>query len=179
MKQAQQSFAISKQQLSALYDGELAAPEVPLLLDAVAADATLRTTWERYHLIGRAIRGDTSELVWHEVAERVQTALAPAPLPVPRQQTMRRRASAWIGLALAAGVSGVVVINLLPTLESSRATARNLPVVPVLTERWQLAQPTLAHKLDRLLVTHQETAPAPTTKGMLRYAAFVSHDEHR
>ncbi|WP_225784061.1 sigma-E factor negative regulatory protein [Xenophilus sp. Marseille-Q4582] len=46
----------SLEQLSALADGQLHGEELVRVLDAVGADARLRTQWHTYHLVGEVLR---------------------------------------------------------------------------------------------------------------------------
>ena len=71
-----------RQRLSALQDGELAPAQVPALLDALAADTELRERWERYTLIGQAIRGEAIDPNARALADRVRNALAPSLEPI-------------------------------------------------------------------------------------------------
>jgi sigma-E factor negative regulatory protein RseA len=47
------------------------------------------------------------------------------------------------------------------------------------SQRWHVDQPGVANKLDRLLVNHQEYAPATGINGMMPYATLVSYDTGR
>ena len=42
-------------------------------------------------------------------------------------------------------------------------------------QRWHLDQPGVTHQLDRLLVNHQEYAPATGINGVSPYATLVSY----
>lgn len=187
MNQAQHLADKQRFWLSNLQDGELDRAELPQLLDAVADDPTLRRTWERYHLIGQIIRGESHAPLPQSVAQRVRMALATAPVetvPLPRRfrplRGHRRQR-----LAIAASLGGVAVLLALAMFDRSASPDRAdmaqafTPADAASGGRWHLDQPQLASKLDRFLVTHQETAPISETKGMLRYATFVSEDLDR
>lgn len=198
-----------KHRLSALLDGELAATQLPALLDALTDDPELRACWERYTLIGQSIRGEAIHINARQLAEQVRTALhteptllrPPRSLPVPHRWS--RRDTGW---ALAASVTLMAVLTL-PLLSTepdapeladvSRNTPLNTPPstslsVPLVEQqlehqlaqqfehqRWHLEQPELASKLDRYLVTHQAKASASGATGLLPYAMLVGYETGR
>jgi len=63
-------------QLSALVDGELAAPASRFLLKRLEHDALLRQRWANYHLAGACLRRTPLAVVPEGFAERVAAALA-------------------------------------------------------------------------------------------------------
>ncbi|SDX36808.1 sigma-E factor negative regulatory protein RseA [Allochromatium warmingii] len=186
-----------KHRLSALLDGELAATQLPALLDALTDDPELRACWERYTLIGQSIRGEAIHANARQLAEQVRTALhaeptllrPPRSLSTPRR--WRRRDTGW---ALAASVTLMAVLTL-PLLSTDSDApeladvSRNTPLsVPLVEQqlaqqfehqRWHLEQPELASKLDRYLVTHQAKASASGATGLLPYAMLVGYETGR
>jgi sigma-E factor negative regulatory protein RseA len=177
-----------RQRLSEFQDGELDPAGAARLLEALAGDARLRATWERYHLIGHALRGEHCDPAHRAVAGRVRRALAGEPVRMtPRRAGRRARSQPWLGVALAASMAGVAVFvtSALVRDEATRpqaaqTLASRAPLPEQVGERWQLDRPDLASKLDRFLVTHQEMAPATGAKiGMLHYATFVGYDVPR
>jgi sigma-E factor negative regulatory protein RseA len=178
-----------RQRLSALQDDELAPAQVPALLDALAADPELRERWERYALIGQAIRGEAIDPGTRELADRVRAALVSEPTvlcPHRLQRTRSQGIRRYAGLALAASVALVAILTA-PTLLREpidsgavgsvavrMAERQGLPL-----QRWHLDQPELASKLDRYLVTHQATAPTTGAKGLLPYAMLVGYESGR
>lgn len=199
---ASRSIDKQRQRLSALQDGELDPSATAQLLNELAGNARLRATWERYHLIGHAIRGEPCALAHRTIAERVRQALADEPSRLNRHRGGRWRerwrqvpgpgrfgflavARSPIGLAFAAGLVGLVAIATPALLRE--ATYRPNGESPLASRasveqrggRWHLERPELAGKLDRLLLTHQETVPATGAKGMLHYANFVGYENAR
>jgi len=178
-----------RQRLSALQDGELAPAQVPALLDALAADTELRERWERYTLIGQAIRGEAIDPNARALADRVRNALAAEPtiLCPPRQKPAPRRwTGRYTGLALAASVLLVAVLatpvfvgNPVTQTAVGPVAARLVERETIPLQRWHLEHPGLASKLDRYLVTHQATAPATGAKGLLPYAMLVGYEPGR
>lgn len=129
-----------RQWLSQLQDGELASVSASGLLEALREDGELRATWERYHLIGHAIRGERFDTAQRSVADRVRRSLLTEPIPIaapslppqPQPQPIRhgRRASnkrpPLAGLALAAGVA-LLAIVVTPNVFQDAATFPNAP----------------------------------------------------
>ncbi len=180
-----------RRRLSELQDGELDPASTSRLLAAVGRDPTLRATWERYHLIGHAIRGERSDPAFRTIADRVGRSLANRPariLPLRRDSRKGLALPSIAGIALAASVALVAILMAPGLLErpasgtSSVATASqwaSRESRPDVGGRWHLDRPDLASKLDRFLVTHQETAPATGAKGMLPYATLVGYEVPR
>jgi sigma-E factor negative regulatory protein RseA len=112
-----------KQSLSAAIDDEADAFELRRVLDELSRDPELRVAWNRYHLIGSALRGerrtvrsDMRERIWMaldgEAGEQELSEAQPgsgaqaAEQPLPRAK--RRR---YAGLAVAASVAFAVTIG--------------------------------------------------------------------
>ena len=76
---------MQKEKLSALMDGEAVDSE---LLGALSRDDALQQSWQSYHLIRDAMRGDVSENVIHlDIASRVAAAIEKEPVRlVPQAQ---------------------------------------------------------------------------------------------
>ncbi|QIK37108.1 sigma-E factor negative regulatory protein [Caldichromatium japonicum] len=173
-----------RQRLSELQDGELAEQQINDLLDAVASDPALRACWERYALIGQALRGEGIDPGVRILAERVRSVVQTAPVigtpaqihPWPRHAP--HRLTTW---ALAASVVLVAVLALplimqdRSRLQTSPSLAARLPQQSPEVQRWQIERPEFASKLDRYLVTHQAAAPATAAQGFLPYVTLVSH----
>lgn len=178
-----------RQRLSALQDDELTPAQVPPLLDALASDPELRARWERYALIGQAIRGEAIDPSARDLADRVRAALAGEPTvlcPHRLERTRRQGARRYAGLALAASVALVAILTAPTLLREPLDPGAVGPVAVRLVERqsiplqrWHLEHPELASKLDRYLVTHQATAPATGAKGLLPYAMLVGYESGR
>jgi sigma-E factor negative regulatory protein RseA len=174
-----------RSQVSALADGELDGRRAARLYDLAGHDPGLRATWERYHLIGQAIRGERIDARVRGVADAVRTALASEPVAsVPRSRRPLRAAALapFGGVALAAGVVFLAVLAV-PVLflgpdDESWETSDVVPYVSLAdasARRWDLDRRELADKLDLFLVNHQEAAPGAGVKGTLPYATLVGY----
>jgi sigma-E factor negative regulatory protein RseA len=179
------------EQVSALVDSELSDPLASGLLDRIGRDPELRATWERYHLIAQAVRGEPITPAARRLASSIGEALRHEPTPLRRVSGRRRHPSRLVpfaGAALAAGAAFLAVFavpNLLQGPDTmtpqplQRPVASATPAVGVAERRWQLDRPDLANKLDLFLVNHQEAAPAAGVKGMLPYATLVGYESAR
>ena len=108
-----------KEALSAVIDGEADEFELRRVLDELPKDPALRASWERYHLIGAALRGERSvnrlvmrERIWAELAGEAPAEVAPVEAdeveaPAPRRSAYAR----WTPLAVAAAVALAVVLG--------------------------------------------------------------------
>lgn len=178
-----------RQALSVLMDGELDESQATGLCVQVGRDSELRATWERYHLAGRALRGELIDLSARSVADSVRSALASEPVPIaPRRAARSSRTAPFAGAALAtaaallavfavpAFLQGPSVDRLLP---AANLHSRGAMMAPVQERRWNLDRPDLESKLDLFLVNHQEAAPATGVKGMLPYATLIGYESGR
>lgn len=192
-----------RQALSALLDGELTTAQANGVLDTLERDPELRGLWERYHLIGGALRGEDAVVAYRDIADRTRARIASEPtLLAPRGARTGRpsRLAPFAGVALAASAAFLAVFAVPslfepaathPTASTMAQTALPAPAresgvfvserfrIGRPVQRWHVDQPALASKLDRLLVNHQEYAPATGINGMLPYATLVSYDAGR
>ena len=78
-------------QLSAMFDGELAAGECELLARRLARDPALQARWGQYAVIGACIRGQSGVRLQGQgsVAERVHLALGQEPVALADEQIGR------------------------------------------------------------------------------------------
>lgn len=119
---------MQKERLSALVDGEYLDNE---LLNELSRSPEMQNTWESYHLIRDALRGDTAGMLYFDISSRVMAAIEhepvsqsqPVPLmaesqPSPRQwrqmpfwQKVRPWASSLVQTGIAACVSLAVIVG--------------------------------------------------------------------
>ncbi len=171
------------ERLSALVDGELDVRETRVLVARLAADGALRARWERYHLIGEALRGRLPRGALDPgLPARVRARLparAPA-APAPAGPAAGRR---WLtaGLALAASVAAVAVIALRggPAPERRAPEVASVAVEAAGTTRWEHVRPAVERRLNGYLVSHNENARAAVFQGVMPYARIVAYDPQR
>jgi sigma-E factor negative regulatory protein RseA len=187
-----------RQHVSALVDGELDSMTMRTTLAAMEASPELRAAWERYHLIGNALRGDTIRVELRPIAERLSVQIAKEPIPLvqtARGANRPSRVGTFVGAALAASAAFLAVFAVPQLFDGGPVapgtssapfvvlTAPSGPMterfeMPAVGQRWHVSRPDLENKLDRFLVNHQEYSPV-AFKGLLPYATFVGYETER
>ena len=132
-----------REHVSALADGELDPELIGPTISALEANADLKTRWERYGLIGAALRGEPLSPEYRTLAARVREQLETEPVPLltqPRAGRARQRVqppdarsrrggyAAYAGVALAASAAFLVVYAL-PPLFSARLATQPTPAL--------------------------------------------------
>lgn len=179
-----------REQLSALYDGELPAAEHALLLERLARDPALRAQWSDYQLIGDGLRNSLPEHIDLGLADRVMHAIEAAPMPVPASKLLRVL-KPLAGLAVAASVAVVAVLAVQQVRAPTPAVevAVNLPQAPapeayirVQGTRWDaqvgsVQPPQVGNRLNEYLVNHSEYAASGGMLGMQPYVRIVGYGQ--
>src|SRR5690606_22664264 len=98
----------TRQQLSALFDGELGLDEARFLQRRLEHDAALAAAWSRWQLAGDALRGQAVAAAPPGFAGRVAAAVAAEGAPA-RAATGSRRSRLLPGAALAASVAALAM----------------------------------------------------------------------
>lgn len=132
----------SREDLSALMDGELAAEPTRFLLRRLDHDPGLSATWSRWHLIRACLSADSARMsepkADSDFAARVAAAIHVEQTPQPR----RRWARYVGGSAIAASVAVAALMLIAPdsridapaTVAQERASAVHAPVPATLAE---------------------------------------------
>lgn len=131
------SKSIQGESLSALMDNEATELELHRLLKASEEDSELKQSWQRYQMIGAAVRGDLPEGSYSDLSASISAAIAEEPVPVLNADTVSsssrvagKVAKLWSSLgraAVAASVAGAVVFGV-QSYQSPLSDAAN-PVV--------------------------------------------------
>lgn len=116
----------TRQQLSALVDGELSPDEAAFLMRRLQHDHDLAGCWERWHLVGAVMRGQGGVRVEDGFSTRVMDAVARERATVAAKSP--RRWMHWTGGALAASVALVALLVSRPA-GPPRDAAQVTPVV--------------------------------------------------
>ena len=194
------------EKLSAMVDDEVYAEELSATLASLSNDEALRQRWSRYHLIGDAIRGETTIPEAISIADRVREQLVDEPAlfsPAASRANKPTWRSQWVqyvaGAAVAASVTMMAVLvapNFITPEQSGSVTVAKVapstptpslevPIEHYYTEksyvaqsgtRWNLGKPEVEAKLNGFLVNHKEYASMSSMQGMLPYATVVSYD---
>ena len=168
--------------ISALMDGELDENEASRLFTRLKPQDELRESWDTFHLIGDAMRGDC-RLSSHfslRMAERL--AAEPTVLAPPRRRDTAKRLNTYV-LSAAASLSAVALvvwvafsINPLSTPAQVVAKAR----APAVSQGGATAQvASIANvsspgNLNEYLLAHQGYSPSTAIQGVVPYIRSVS-----
>ncbi len=102
----------SGEQLSSLVDGEFdEAMDVEQHLDHLIEDREARHRWERYHLIGDALKRNLPPIIDNQLASRVMAELENEPTVLAPSRTKLFLGKQMAGLAVAASVATVAVLG--------------------------------------------------------------------
>lgn len=170
------------EKLSAFVDNELSELEQRRLLVELDRDPVLRAAWERYHLIGAALRRDLEHLAPADLSARVADAIAGEAGHRPRRALAVTLGRAFGGLAIAAAVATVAVLNFplpfVPSKEAGSVATRVDASAPAVVARGKSSS-AATNPLNAYLVEHNEFAPTAGMGNMLPYVRTVKHDENR
>ncbi len=174
-----------KEKLSALMDGELSEIEARRLLEDLTRDPTHRSTWERYHLVRHAMRGELELAAAHGLPERVHARVSDLQKSF-HAGSLSPRVKRGAGLlAMAASVAAISIAGLrlldqpqtpaAVTVASAPATAA-IETTSATAKRWTATEPDVEKSLDTLLAQHNEYATGSGMAGMPRYVRVVAHN---
>ncbi len=170
-----------RQRVSALVDGEVGRFEAAAAINDLMRSRELADCWERWHLIGRALRGEPNNRAARATAARVRAAIAAQ--PSGERTDGRRPKGLWrpLGSAIAALllVLGLAVMLTRPW-DPAGGGLPYLGPMPLAraqpaAERWQQSDPAVRARLDRLLVNHQEQVAGLGSPGVATYAAVIGY----
>ena len=183
----------TKQELSALVDGEILHGQAPQILGKLCKDRSLQQCWAQYHLIRDALHNTLPDVNDWDLPARVQKALEPEPVFLPARRKAGVGVRPLVGLGLAASVAAVVIVlfgmlgsspdsggrdSLTAQSDGSRFTAPVAATTPRPTwnrMRWNVEQPAVEARLNSYLVDHSEYLDNGM-RGILPYARVVGYD---
>jgi sigma-E factor negative regulatory protein RseA len=102
----------TREELSALMDGELARAQTVRAVEGTLRDDALRRRWHRYHLIGAAVRGEL-EIADGALAQRLRAAIDAQPTAMLRRRPSRVAARPWraaVAASLVLATAGVAYV---------------------------------------------------------------------
>jgi sigma-E factor negative regulatory protein RseA len=161
-----------KQKLSAMMDDAAEDEECESCVRLLKDDPELRATWDLYHLIGDALRGNAAP----EVAVRVQQRLAAEPtILAPRAMGRPRRRATWYGLSIAASTAAVALVGWmsLPLFDLQRDAPA--PVEARVLEPPVVVVP-VARGVSDYLLAHQRFSPSLAIGGIAPYIRTVAEE---
>lgn len=123
---------VSKEQLSALLDGELAGDEVRFLLRRIQADPALAEVWARYQLIGDSMRRQVAMPVTSAFALRVMQQIKEGQAEAAQPRSSRHgRSWRWVRYGLGGSIAASVAVAALVWMQPRQ----NLPASPAVAEQ--------------------------------------------
>lgn len=193
----------SREQISALMDDELEQGSM-FIINALKDNREYRLTWDRFHLIGEAMRGQLPETVDMSLADRISKALDNEPALTATHSGPARSLNPFLkplaGLAIAASVTFVAIVgirqvamtpgsvNVVPENNNVVASNQVDPDTYTFTSSAPPAQTVSAtaqpysnslsaqNRLNRYLVNYNEYRTSTGVQGMLPYVRLVAHD---
>ena len=166
-----------KENISALLDGEVDDLERERALRALGAHPALRGAWERYHLASAAIRRELDVMVAPGLADRIRDRLHhETQNDESRRPFAPRMLKITAGLAIAASVATVALLNLPPLVSPSIAPVARLATGKSVVAEARQTPPEQQRALNPYLVQHGEFTPAAGMNGMLSYVRVIGHD---
>lgn len=180
-----------REQVSALADDELSPGEHELLLRRFALDKYLGRCWERYHLIGEAMRKNLPAVDTRGFADRVMQAINPAAAARPRSLS-RRVGRAATGMAVAACVAVVALVGLRYESLQHQSAPGPAEIVPpvsasptnfipygrVIDASWNGTSPDVRAELSNYVISHAETSAVLGQQNVLPYFFVANFDTH-
>jgi sigma-E factor negative regulatory protein RseA len=181
-----------REQVSSLVDGAVSGSRAAELLGLLSGRPDLRRAWDRYHLIGDAMRGEASRPRARGIADAVAERIRSEPTVLAPRARTAFQAPRWLrpaaGGALAASVAVAAVLmapglmNNPPPQEAMAKAEAPAPAARRATQdgtRWRQVEPEVESKLNRYLVDHGEYLSPGAVPRVLPYASFVSYDTGR
>ena len=179
-----------REQISALADNELPESEYELLVRRFAAEKHLCICWERYHLIGEAMRKSLPQVDTRGFADRIMLALNPQPAKQP-QRTPRlsyRRALAGIAVALSVAVVALAGVRYAGNHSQPGITPAEIvpPTSPLQTTpvaygmlntaAWNGNAPEVQAELSNYVISHNEISVALGQQDLLPYFYITTYN---
>lgn len=167
------------EKLSALLDNELSELDERRVLSALGADPALRAAWERYHLIRAAMRRELDAVAPGHLPGTIAKAIAAEPSHRAGRRLAVNAARLAGGLAIAAAVATVAIINFPLLTPGGPVTMADKSAPTTTAAARDAARPSANNPLDAYLVEHNEFAPTAGMANMLPYVRTVNHDNNR
>lgn len=165
--------------ISALMDGELDERQTEREFARVKQQGELRETWDIFHLIGDALRGE--RLLATELSRRFSERLALEPTVLAPRRRRARRTATYV-LSAAASLAAVALVAWaavsLTQTATPQAEVASAPAAPaVLSPRApppQVASVPDEGRTSEYLLAHQGVSPSTAIQGVAPYIRSVS-----
>lgn len=162
--------------ISALMDGELDEAQARGELARIKQQHELRESWDTFHLIGDALRGDA--LLSANLKARVSERLAQEPTVLaPRSRPVRKIAT--YALSAAASISAVALVGWAAISISTVSTQPEIARAPAPAGVLPAPAPHIASvpnegRMNEYLLAHQGFSPSTAIQGVAPYIRSVS-----
>lgn len=170
-----------REQISALADNELPLGEHELLIRRFAAERSLCIAWERYHIIGEAMRKTLSAVDTRGFADLIMASVSHAPRLAQPSGRLRYLLKAGTGLIAAGCVVVVAVIGLQRDHVRTNVASTPSGIVPAATlnesrpsrygvvrnATWNGNTPDVRAELSNYMINHSAIAAAVSHQGMM------------
>ncbi|MGH8397066.1 MAG: sigma-E factor negative regulatory protein [Gammaproteobacteria bacterium] len=178
-----------REQISALADDELPVGEHELLTRRFGSDRYLFICWERYHMIGEAMRKALPHVDTFGFADRVMAVLFEAPAEQKRHSLTGYFGKIAAGVAVASCVAVAALIGLRHNdahLPLALAPTETVPPSPPLqtsltaygrasNASWNGNLPDVRAELSNYIINHNEASAALGKQGMLPYFYITTY----
>jgi sigma-E factor negative regulatory protein RseA len=174
--------------ISAFMDGESAPTESQQILNRLKQDPGSREVWNRFHMVGDVMRGDS--VLREDFLERLRQRMESEPTVLAPRVSLR--ATANFAMSAAAAIAGVaVVLTLVMTDNPLRpqgdlASAGKPSGIQIAETTGSGARPqpvasANSTQVNEYLMAHQEFSPRTALQGVVPYVRSVSsvHDGSR
>lgn len=165
------------ERISAFMDGEVEDNEALAQVARLKQDAGLRQTWETYHVIGDALRGETGHAPGF--MNRFSAALEQEPTVLAPRRPAARLTVRRVALSLAASFGGVALVawlalsnNPINPLTPGDGQLAGKPAVPM-----TLAGSPANGAVNDYIMAHQQFSPSTAMQGLAPYIRTVSGHE--
>ncbi len=155
--------------LSAWMDSELGGQQADQLLPQLKRDPELRRNWDRYHLIGDALRGVHGP----DLCASIRARLDAEPTVLAPQRRSAAEKLRWAALSLAASVAAAAFVGWMALSGTQPANVQIAAVsAPVAA---QVAMPA-GEAINDYLLAHQRYSPSIAMQGVAPYVRTVAEE---
>jgi len=159
------------ERISSFMDGELGDHEAGQQLNRLKTDPEARASWDTFHLIGDAMRGDS--VVSRDFSARLQARLAAEPTvlaPRPR----RIRPATTYALSAAASLSAVALVGWMAANNLVLRGTDAPPAPPAPPQVAEIPNVPSDGQMKEYVMAHTEFSPSTAIQGVASYIRTVS-----
>jgi len=169
--------------ISALMDGELDEDEVSQLFSRLKPQGEMRESWDTFHLIGDALRGDCC--LSPHLSQRIAERLATEPTVLAPRRSAPKRVNTYV-LSAAASLSAVALVVWVafsihplgpPPQEMAKAQIPAVRPVPATDQIASISDLSARGNMNEYLLAHQGFSPSTAIQGVVPYIRSVSDSQ--